>query len=129
MENKVTLPKRYRVPLIHLRIDLSSGEVKAYAGPKYDLASDGSAAIGPRLDIINATQFGYGIPDPDGRKQRWAVLGRDGKGTAHEICGPPDKNGLWFTDLETNTRKLLVSRSRIRETIQDPNYYDKGIFH
>jgi hypothetical protein len=112
-----------------VRIDLSSGEVKAYTGPKYDLASDGSAAIGPRLDIINATQFGYGIPDPDGRKQRWAVLDRDGKGTAHEICGPPDKNGLWFTDLETNTRKLLVSRSRIRETIQDPNYYDKGIFH
>jgi len=86
-----------------VRIDLETLETRAYVGPKYDMAPDGSAVIGFPLELMNATQDGYGVPvvqylPPGGLKDQ----------------------GLWRTDLASNTKTLLVSTADVVAAMADP---------
>ncbi|MBW2279878.1 MAG: hypothetical protein JRG76_04195 [Deltaproteobacteria bacterium] len=84
-----------------VRIDLRERKARLYAGPKYDLAPDASYAVGPDLALMNATQYGYGIPDPPGESP--PRLGLD------DLAG----QGIWRTDLASGEVSLLVSLERL----------------
>ncbi|MBD3266833.1 hypothetical protein GF373_09200 [bacterium] len=89
-----------------VRLDLESGETKAFAGPMYHIAPDASCVVGFPLDLINATQFGYGVPV-------------DWENPPQISMDDFDTQGLWRTDLKTNEKTLLVSIAALRKTIPD----------
>lgn len=99
-----------------VRIDLGSNEVKAFAGPMYHIAPDESSVIGFPLDLINATQAGYGVPvdesDPPALREKASKT-----------------QGLWRTDLQTNDKRLLVSIARLYDAIPDPETLEDVIFY
>jgi len=104
--------------VVAIRLDLESGKSEALAGPMYHIAPDESSIIGFPLDLINATQGGYGAAiDP--RKQRKLDLGAAG----HE--------GIWRTDLRTNEKKLLVSLADAYEILpeSDREKFKEGTFY
>jgi hypothetical protein len=90
-----------------VRIDLEALETKAYVGPKYDLAPDESSVIGFPLDLINATQEGYGVP-----LSRFLPV------------GAATDQGLWRTDLATNTKSLVVTIADLYDQMADPAAVD-----
>jgi hypothetical protein len=94
-----------------VRIDLETGEIIAYKGPKYHLSPNEDTVIGFPLDLINTTQMGYGVPDYSPGK---------------EIKGAPHDNGLWKTNLKTNEKKLLVSLEEASKSATDPGYLQGG---
>lgn len=94
-----------------VRIDLNTREVKAYNGPMYHLSPDEKKIIGFPLDIINATQKGYGVP-----------LFRETK----QIKGAPDNEGIWETNLETNKKILLLSLQKAAASVTDSEYLEDG---
>jgi hypothetical protein len=77
-------------------IDLSERRARPLGGPVYSLCPRGRHAFGPALDLINATQAGYGVPDP--------FLGR-----RRPTTGFATDEGIWRTDLESGRCELLVS--------------------
>ena len=98
------------------QIDLKTGAVRALSGPMYHIAPDESSVIGFPLDIINATQRGYGVPEnPETLKQIPSGLVKT--------------EGIWKTDISTNTTRLLVSLADVAETIPDLSYYQGGTFY
>lgn len=96
-----------------IRIDLETKEVKAFAGPMYHLAPDESAAVGFPLDLMNITQVGYGVPPYR---------------EAPELEGAPADQGLWWTDLRKNEKRLLVSLEDAAANVDDPLFFEKGNF-
>lgn len=87
--------------VVCVRIDIETGETKAFAGSMYHIAPDASAVAGFPPDIINATQMGYGTPaKPDS--------------PSHIYSGAPDDYGLFCTDLVTNEKSLLVPLSKFK---------------
>lgn len=100
-----------------IRTDIHTGETTAYSGPKYDINDKATAAIGARLELMNATQYGYGIPDD---AFGFPVL------SGAEV---ENDDGLWYTDLVTNRRKLLLSYGEVRRKASDPSYYHTGVFY
>lgn len=100
-----------------VRIDIKTGETTAYAGPKYDLDRNATAAIGSRLELLNATQYGYGIPDDAYGFPRFTDATFE------------DEDGLWYTTLKNNKRKLLFSYGDVRRSISDNAAYVDGVFY
>ncbi len=98
-----------------VRVDLESEEIKAFAGPKYDIAPDDRSVISPNLSNMNIHQYGYAIPDGPG--------GKPIPFTKADM----DKEGLWKTDLEKNEKKLLVSLSQFFAAAEDDKKYDNSI--
>jgi len=94
-----------------VRIDLETKEVKAFSGPKYHLSPDGNYAIGFPLDIINATQKGYGVPEYRQTKK---------------IQGAPSDEGLWQTNLKTDQKRLLVSLKEAADNVTNKDYLKGG---
>ena len=45
-----------------VRIDLATGQSTVFAGPMYHIAPDESCVIGFPLELLDATQPGYGVP-------------------------------------------------------------------
>lgn len=80
-----------------VRIDLETGEIRRFSAPVYAMAPDGRWALSPALDLINATQQGYGVPEPLWRRRRL-----DGG-------GPSAEEGLRRLDLETGRVETLLS--------------------
>lgn len=80
-----------------VRIDVETGEAVAFCGPKYALAPDESCTVSFPLELMDATQLGYGCP-PE-------------KPGVYKTLPPgaSKTEGLWRTDLRNNTRKLIVS--------------------
>ena len=91
---------------VAVQLDLETRETKAFAGPMYHVAPDESCVIGFPLDLINATQFGYGVPVD------WRKVPRLSEKAAKD-------EGLWRTDLRTNDTRLLVSISDLYQRIPD----------
>lgn len=94
-----------------VRIDLETKEVRAFSGPKYHLSPDGNYAIGFPLDIINATQKGYGVPEFRQTKK---------------IQGAPSDEGLWETNLNTGEKSLLVSLEEAVDNVTNDEYLKGG---
>lgn len=104
--------------VVAVRLDLENGKSEALAGPMYHIAPDESSIIGFPLDLINATQGGYGAAiDP--QKQRRLDLGA----AEHE--------GIWRTDLKTNKKTLLVSLAQAYEVLpkSDKEKFEAGTFY
>jgi len=100
-----------------VRINIDTGETTAYAGPKYDVARSGKEIIGSRLELLNATQYGYGIPDTADGFPVYAHASQE------------NRDGLWHTDLTTNKKELLFSYGDIRKAITDRDKYQNGVFY
>lgn len=82
---------------VAVRLDLT-GETppRALQGPAYHVAPDGRFAIGPALDLMNATQIGYGVPERPGHERRLP-------------SGASADEGLWRTDCTDGGTRLLAS--------------------
>jgi len=91
---------------VAVRLDLETGETKAFAGPMYHIAPDESCVIGFPPELMNATQFGYGAPVD------WKNVPRLTERAATD-------QGLWRTDLRTDETRLLVSVADLYERIPD----------
>ena len=90
------------------RIDLQTREVRLFAGPMYNVAPDDSCVIAFPLELLDATQLGYGTPSRD---------------PEHPPTLPPGASktqGLWRTDLKTNQKRLLVSLAQLAARVPEP---------
>lgn len=98
---------------VAIRLDWQAGKVGELAGPIYHIAPDESGIIGFNLDLINHVQDGYGcVVAPQHRHKLGA--------------GASKEQGLWYTDLRTNRKKLLVSLAEIYAALPDKDLY-KGL--
>ena len=104
---------------VAVRIDLETGQTKAFVGPKYDIAPNGKMIAGPNLDFVNITQYGYTLPDPPSGKPN--QLRKD----------QMDLEGLWLTDLESDRKKLLVSLKNFYQHAvpEDQEFYKDGTYY
>lgn len=99
-----------------VRIDLEERSRLAFAGPKYDIAPDESDVIGFPLDLINATQTGYGAPEDWLHKRRLSSdIAKD--------------QGLWRTNLTTNSRHLVVSIWDLVQKLPSLAPFEDGTFY
>lgn len=98
-----------------VRIDLETGDIKAFSGAKYDLAPDEKSVISPNLLNMNIHQYGYGVPDPPGGMP------------VPFTEGDMQREGLWKTDLERNETSLLVPMNRFFEAAADRELYTDSI--
>jgi len=102
---------------VGVRIDLETGETKAYAGPLYHIAPDESCIIGFPHELRDITQLGYGVPSKDPR---------------HPPRLPPGaskEEGLWQTDLKTNKKTLLVSIEDVAAKVPTPPPQPGGTYY
>jgi len=98
-----------------VRIDLETGKRKAFSGPMYHIAPDESCVIGFPLDIINATQRGYGVPETPLTKQLKPGAAKD--------------EGLWRTDLKSGSKTLLLSLETMAEKVPNREKFKGGTFY
>ena len=93
---------------VGVRIDTETGETVAYCGPKYGLAPDESCFVSFPLELMDVTQFGYGCPPV--------------KPGAYKTLPPgaSKTEGIWRTDLKTNTKKLIVSLADAAAVLPPP---------
>ncbi|MFA7229228.1 MAG: twin-arginine translocation signal domain-containing protein [Melioribacteraceae bacterium] len=82
---------------VAVRIDLETNEVKAFAGPMYHVAPDESCVVSFPQELWSATQLGLGTPPEDYSKVKKLPP------------GAAKDEGIWRTDLKTNTKKLIVT--------------------
>lgn len=102
-----------------VRIDLETGETKAYEGPKYDINKERTTVIGPNLELLNTTQYAYGTPAKKADRKSFDTL----------PPGASSKEGLWSTDLNYNEKKLLVSLEQAANSLEEQAYYKGGTFY
>ena len=104
--------------VVCVRLDLESGKSEALAGPMYHIAPDESSIIGFPLDLINATQGGYGAAIDPGKQRRLDL-------------GAAEEEGIWRTDLKTNRKSLLLSLAQAYEVLpeSDKKRFAEGTFY
>ncbi len=100
-----------------VRINIETGETSVFAGPKYDIDASANEVIGSRLELLNATQYGYGIPDSRAGFPQYAHAD-------HENI-----DGLWRTTLAENKKNLVFSYGDVRRQISEPERYRQGVFY
>ncbi len=100
-----------------VRLDLEAGTATAFCGPGYDVAPDESCAIGFPLELLEITQRGYGVPpeDPDDPPKLPPGAAAD--------------EGLWKTDLKTNTKTLIASLADLAGHVPEPPPQQGGTFY
>ncbi|MCC7341427.1 MAG: hypothetical protein IT170_10105 [Bryobacterales bacterium] len=90
-----------------VRIDLERGETRIYTGPAYNVAPDDSCVIGFPMELMDATQLGYGAPSKDPLNPPSLPLGAS------------KTQGLWRTDLKTGKKTLLMSLHALASQVKD----------
>lgn len=101
---------------VAIRLDWQSGKAEELAGPIYSMTPDESGIISFNLDLINHVQDGYGcVVAPQHRHKLGPGASKD--------------EGLWYTDLKTNRKKLLVSLAQIYEALPDKHMYEGLAFY
>ncbi|MCW8925082.1 MAG: hypothetical protein OQJ84_02410 [Xanthomonadales bacterium] len=101
-----------------VRLDLETGKSDYLAGPMYHVAPDDSAVVSFPLDLINATQSGYGYAmDP----ARARIL----------PPGAAEDEGIWRTDLKTGKKELIVSLAQAYDILPDADKkrFEGGTFY
>lgn len=89
-----------------VRLDLETGKGEPLAGPMYHVAPDDSAVVSYPLDLINASQSGYGYAESPDRVRTLTP-------------GAAQDEGIWRTDLKTGKKTLLVSIAEAYEVLPD----------
>jgi hypothetical protein len=102
---------------VAVRLDLETGEAKAFRGPAYHVAPDESCAIGFPLELLNVTQLGYGPPSEDPGRHRTLP-----PGAARD-------EGVWRTDLRTGETRLLFSLADVAARLPAPPPREGGTFY
>ncbi|MCB1969438.1 MAG: hypothetical protein KDG54_03425 [Geminicoccaceae bacterium] len=81
---------------VGVMIDREDRTSCSYAAPFYAIEPTGQGMLGPALDLVNRTQYGYGVPETvTGRRSLRPGAARD--------------EGIWRTDLGTGRVELLAS--------------------
>ena len=79
-----------------VRLNVDTGEKKVVDGAGvYHVSPDGRTAAASSMEKMRRTQGGYGVLVPDENSRR--------------NVGAVDDDGLWFTDLHTGGRRLILS--------------------
>jgi hypothetical protein len=86
-----------------VRHDLQTGEVRRLGGTVYSVSPDGRFAASPCLRRMAITQRGYGVVVP--------------KDQVPANRGASEDDGIWLTDLQTGTARLLISLAQIVERV------------
>ena len=86
-----------------VRLDLQTGESRRLGGTIYSVSPDGRWAASPCLRRMAVTQQGYGVVVP--------------KQYIPENRGASADDGIWITDLQSGTSRLLVSLAQIVEEV------------
>ena len=99
-----------------IRINIESRVVRAYSGSMYHLSPDELEIIGFPLELMNATQPGYGVPVEEGNQP---------------VLTPEDykREGLWRTSLDTDNNELLVSIYDTTAAISNKNRITNGTYY
>ncbi|MCB2053186.1 MAG: hypothetical protein KDE35_02950 [Geminicoccaceae bacterium] len=87
-------PRGYRG--VGVAIDPADRSCRRYDAPFYAVDPSGRFMLGPALDLVNRTQYGYGVPEGLFGRRRLA------RGAAGD-------EGIWRTDLESGRVELLAS--------------------
>jgi hypothetical protein len=82
-----------------VRHDLGTGEVRRLGGTVYSVSPDGRLAASPCLRRMAVTQRGYGVVVP----KHEIPVNRDAS----------DTDGIWITDLQSGSSRLLISLAQI----------------
>ncbi len=102
---------------VGVRIDIETGDVKAFCGPKYSVSSDDSCFISFPLELFDFTQLGYGCPPKKSGEYKSLPPGAS------------KTEGIWRTDLATNEKKLIVSLFDAASVLPDPPPYKNYTFY
>jgi hypothetical protein len=102
---------------VMIQIDLENGETKAFSSSMYNIARNGEYGIGFPLELLNATQQGYGMPSPE----------VDNPTTLTEEAHKDE--GLWRTNLKTGKSELLYSLYDIASNVPEPMPKPGGTFY
>lgn len=78
-----------------VRLNPHTGEAQRWPGGVYHVSPDGRYAAAASMEKMRRTQYGYGVLLPDEH------VGRN--------VGAVEDDGLFFTDLQTGERKLVLS--------------------
>ena len=99
-----------------ISIDLRSLDVKVLEGPIYGLSPDRRYSYSGSIDLINAGQTGYGVPEYLFRK--------------HKQSEPLSRSeGIWRTDTSTGERLLAVSIADLVAQLPDQQHLNGGIYY
>lgn len=100
-----------------VQIDLHTGKYTAFNGPMYNLAPNERFVVGFPLELLNITQQGYGIPSKDPKNPRKLPI------------GAAKDEGIWKTDLMTNSKRLLVSLADVADKIPEAPPEENGTYY
>ncbi len=102
---------------VMVEIDLESDAVTAFETSMYNVARDGSYAIGFPLELLNVTQQGYGMP-------------------SKETYNPPSlpagmskDQGVWRANLKTRKSELLYSIAHVASKVPEPMPKPDGTYY
>jgi hypothetical protein len=102
---------------VMVEIDLETGRVRAADSSMYNVSRNGTYAIGFPVELLNATQQGYGMP-------------------SREVNNPPKLDpgaatdqGVWRTDLKTLKSDLLYSVADVAGKVPEPPPRPGGTFY
>jgi hypothetical protein len=102
---------------VMVEIDLESDKVTAFETSMYNVARNGSYAIGFPLELLNVTQQGYGMPSED---------------TYNPPSLPPgmsSEQGVWRTDLKSGKSVLLYSVADVASNVPEPMPTPDGTYY
>lgn len=102
---------------VGVRIDIETGDVKAFSGPKYTVSPDDSCFVSFPLELFDFSQLGYGCPPMK-------------KGIFKKLPpGASKTEGIWKTDIKTNEKKLIVSLFDAASVLPEPPPYENYTFY
>jgi hypothetical protein len=102
---------------VGVRIDLETGDVKGFCGPKYSVSPNDSCFVGFSLELFDITQYGYGCPPMKAGAFRKLP------------SGASKTEGIWRTDIATNKKILIVSLSDAVSSLPEPPPYEDYTFY
>lgn len=103
---------------VGVRVNIETGETTAFDAPMYDMNAKTETVIGPYLEYMNITQYSYGTPAKDGKKEN--------------IVWPPemvaDNDGIWKSTLN-GKKELVLSTAKASAALGDEEYFKGGYFY
>lgn len=102
---------------VMVKVDLLSGETKAFSRSMYNISKDGKYAIGFPLELLNVTQQGYGMPSKENENL-----------PSLSVEAAKDE-GVWQTNMETGESSLLYSIADVASQVPELMPREKGTYY
>ncbi len=119
--NDVILRDDGRSHTVAVRIDLETGDRTAFTGPMMDVVpkpDGGGVALGPRMELLNTSQYSYGTP------------ARSENEVETLPPGAAADEGLWETRLVSGApTRLLLSLADLAALLPNREWYRGGTFY